>query len=433
MIAIRTQVRFLGLFLSLCSAATYSDTAQDNSFSGKPVWVNIFVHGIISIKPLTTLSNFFHFMNDDLEDSPYQLTVANIRSNPFFYQNQAIQAPGLHPIDTKQCPSGAAACILARVFDQTGRINETESIDTLYYTYGWQGLLSRIARLEDAHTFLIQLNKEVTRLRELGWDPKIRLIGYSHGGTVILKLALAKCLYNIKPLFDVDEMYIMGTPIQYDSDYLINDPLFKKIYNIYSGGDRFQKMDFFSAGQFFSDRRFAPHCGFEKLPAKLTQIEIKMVRNAKKSGCCAPCNEIDCCKKSYKNRRNVSPGHSELWFFGWTPMHYRRTFPLYPLPVVSTLPFIIDSLKPYESHHDPEKPFIITIDMTAHRMSIYNSTDCSQVDLPFISKAKLSELKQEALLHRPDPIRYNWGKFDEQIEKETIRAYIQRKQKRCGR
>lgn len=429
MIAIRIKTRYLGLLLSLGCIATIDATTEA---SGKPVWVNVFVHGIISIKPLTTLSNFFHFMNDDLEDSPYQLTVANIRQNPFFYQNQTIQAPGLQPIDIEHCPSGAAACIMARIFDQTGRINETEAIDTLYYTYGWQGLLSRIARLEDAHLFLVQLNQEVTRLRGLGWDPKIRLIGYSHGGTVILKLALAKNLYNIRPLFDVDEMYIMGTPIQYDSDYLINDPMFKKVYNIYSRGDRFQKMDFFSAGQFFSDRRFAPHCGFETVPSKLTQIEIRMVRNAKKSGCCAPCNDIDCCKSSFKNRRNVSPGHSELWFFGWTPMHYRRSFPLYPLPVVSMLPFIIDSLKPYETGHDPEKPFIITIDMTTHQMNIYNSTNCSQVVLPFISKCKLADLKQEALLRRPDPLRYNWGKFDEQIQKETARAYIQRKQKRCG-
>lgn len=399
------------------------------------VWVNIFIHGIISIKPLTTLSNFFRFINDNLEDSPYALTINNIRNNSFFYQNQTIQAPGLHPIDINNCAQGAAACVMARIFDKVTKLNGNNA-QSLYYTYGWSAILSRSARLEDAYTFLCQLNTEIDKLRAQGLEPKVRLIGYSHGGTVILKLALAKQLYCIAPHFAVDETYLLGTPIQSDTDYLINDPLFKKIYNIYSRGDRFQKLDFFSAGQFFSERKFMTHCHLPELPSKLTQVEIKLVRKPKSNGCCRTCNDTDCCfGTSYRNRRNVSPGHSELWFFGWTPMHYRKTFPLYPLPVVTLLPYIIDAIDPFDGAHNPECPIVVTIDSTYHQMNINDSGNrfCNGINRPFIDSGTLSALKEEALSFRPDPALYNWCKFDEQIQKATAKAFIQRKKKRCGR
>lgn len=242
------KFHYLGLFLLLiCPAFAVSQTPPEES--DKTVWVNVFIHGVVSVTPLITLTNFLRFINDDFEDSPYALTINNIRYNPFFYQNQTIQAPGLHPIDIENCAPGAAACIMARIFDKVTKFNSAnDDINNLYYTYGWSALLSRNARLEDATTFLHQLNAEIDRLRTQGLTPKVRLMGYSHGGTIILKLALAKRHYGINPHFEVEQAYLLGTPIQSDSDYLITDPLFKKVYNIYSRGDRFQKMDMFSSG-----------------------------------------------------------------------------------------------------------------------------------------------------------------------------------------
>ncbi|CAN5151033.1 hypothetical protein BH09DEP1_BH09DEP1_2970 [soil metagenome] len=439
MIAIQKKLRYLGFFLIVSCTAFSIDQANSDQSALKPVWVNVFVHGIISIKPTTTLANFFRFINDDFEDSPYSLTINNIRHNSFFYQNQTIQALGLHPINSANCAPGAAACVMARIFDKVTKLNSgnPNDIDSLYYTYGWSAVLSRSARLEDATIFLNQLNSEIDRLRAQGFQPKVRLIGYSHGGTVILKLALAKRLYGIAPRFEVEQAYLLGTPIQGDTDYLITDPLFKKIYNIYSRGDRFQKLDMFSAGQFFSERKFMPHCTLPELPNKLTQIEIKLTRKPLGKGCCRNCNDADCCANvpSYKNRRNVSPGHSELWFFGWTPMHYRKTFPLYPLPVVTFLPYIIDAIDSYEPTHHPERSLVVTIDTSANQMNILDSADrcCKGINSPFLDSATLNALKQEALSYRPDPALYNWCKFDAQIEKETAKAFIQRKQKRCGR
>lgn len=428
---------YLSFFLLLSCTAFSTDQSNINQASSKKVWVNVFVHGIVSIKPLTTLGNFLRFINDDFEDSPYALTINNIRHNSFFYQNQTIQAPGLYPIDIENCAPGAAACVMARIFDKVTKFNNANNaIESLYYTYGWSAVLSRSGRLEDSVTFLNQLNAEIDRLRSLGLDPIVRLIGYSHGGTVILNLALAKRLYGIMPHFEVAQAYLLGTPIQSDTDYLISDSLFKKIYNIYSRGDRFQKLDMFSSGQFFSERKFMAYCQLPELPSKLTQVEIKLLRKPRRNGCCRSCNDVDCCSMlSYKKYRNVSPGHSELWFFGWTPMHYRKTFPFYPLPVVTFLPFIIDAIDPLEATHNPECPIVVTIDTSTHQMNLRDSADrcCNGINRPFIDACTLESLKVEALAYAPNPALYNWCKFDQQIGKETARAYIQRKQKRCGR
>lgn len=431
------KLRYLGFFLIMSCTAFSIDQTYSEPGSGKPVWVNVFVHGIVSIKPLTTLGNFLRFINDNFEDSPYALTINNIRHNSFFYQNQTIQAPGLHPIDIENCAPGAAACIMARIFDKVTKFNHANNdVESLYYTYGWSAVLSRSGRLEDAVTFLNQLNTEVDRLRAQGLRPIVRLIGYSHGGTVILNLALAKRLYGITPHFEVEQAYLLGTPIQSDADYLITDALFKRVYNIFSRGDRFQKLDMFSSGQFFSERKFKPHCCLPELPSKLTQVEVKLTRKPCATGCCRSYNDVDCCshRPSYKKRRNVSPGHSELWFFGWTPMHYRKTFPLYPLPLVTFLPYLIDAIDPLEINSHPEKEIIITIDTDAHQMNLRNSADrcCKGINRPFLDRNTLNALKEEALSYRPDPALYNLCTFDQEIEKETARAFIQRKHKRCG-
>lgn len=428
---------YLSFFLLSCTAFSLDQDQISVLSDKKPVWLNVFVHGIVSIKPTTTLANFFRFINDDFEDSPYSLTINNIRHNSFFYQNQTIQAPGLHPIDIKNCAPGAAACIMARIFDKVTNFNTANNeSESLYYTYGWSAVLSRSARLEDATTFLRQLNAEIDKLHAQGIQPKVRLIGYSHGGTVILNLALAKRLYGITPHFEVEQAYLLGTPIQSDADYLITDPLFKRVYNIFSRGDRFQKLDMFSSGQFFSERKFKPHCSLPELPCKLTQVEVKLTRKPCTSGCCRSCDDVECCsnRPSYKNRRNVSPGHSELWFFGWTPMHYRKSFPLYPLPLVTFLPYLIDAIDPLELHSTPEKEILITIDTDSNQMNLRNTADrcCKGITRPFLDRHTLNMLKQEALSYRPHPELYNWCTFDQQIEKETARAFIQRKQKKCG-
>lgn len=416
-------------------ASNQNDFIQKSN-QKEQVWFNVYVHGIISIKPHITVSNFIRFLTDNVYDSIYAETVDLMRDDPFFFQNQAVQQRGLHQINLDDHRKGATASAMANIFEMVDQINPLVPTKNYYYTFGWSGLLSRSARYNDARDFLFELEEEVAKFRAQGIQPKIRLFGYSHGGTIIIKLGMVKQKENLQPNFSIDEAFLLGTPIQFDTDYYINDPMFKKIYNIFSRGDRVQKLDFFSCGEFFSDRTFKTHCDFI-VPDKLVQIEIRIIRK-KGEGCKPLVAGINQCpliydgKKCSRNFRNVSPGHMELWFFGWTPSHYRQTFPLYPLPIVAFTPFIINSIKPFEPNFKPETPITITIDPRRNSMVINNNLKCQQVyKLPFVGIEKLIELKEVALQFSPDPALFNKETYNEHIMQAYDQAVIVLREKKC--
>ena len=72
--------------------------------------------------------------------------------------------------------------------------------------------------------------------------PKIQLIGFSHGGNVVLNTAnyLPLILNNKKINVNV---WLFGTPVQLVNQELINNKNFNKVYSIYSKKDWLQKMD----------------------------------------------------------------------------------------------------------------------------------------------------------------------------------------------
>ncbi len=77
---------------------------------------------------------------------------------------------------------------------------------------------------------------------EYGMIPKIRLIGFSHGGNVVLHTA------NYLPLIVNDqhvqiEVWIFGTPVQHANKNLVNSKHFSKVYSFYSTKDWLQRMD----------------------------------------------------------------------------------------------------------------------------------------------------------------------------------------------
>ena len=108
---------------------------------------------------------------------------------------------------------------------------------------------------------LLELYKAVAEcvvadFKAQGIDVNVRIIGYSHGGNVLLNMALARQRNPFLSPLTVHELVLLGMPVQQETDYLINDPLFEKIIHIYSRGDRIQKLDFFSCHRFFSRRLF---------------------------------------------------------------------------------------------------------------------------------------------------------------------------------
>lgn len=380
-------------------------TYTQQSFEVPPadVWITVFVHGIVSIKPHLTMPNLVRFFKDDVENTVYSRSVRHLREDDFFYKNQAMQQFGLHPVSFEGEKKGNPSRAMATVFDSMWLKTQPYTYgNNHYYTYGWSGLLSPSARYREAQDFYFNLLKESNRLEKIyGKKPKIRVLGYSHGGNVSLNLAAVRQKVHPPQELIVDELYLFGVPIQTDTDYLVNDHTFKKIYHFYSTGDRIQKLDFFSLNRFFSGRKFIARKGF-KLPDKLFQVQIRIMRNVKTD------KPRKFSKKPAPSRRlhllrNTSPGHIELWFFGWTPVNYRDHFPLNPLPAAAFSSFMIEHLKTVEQYISKHRTVIIEFRPDRNLMMIQDTHKnklLKVVQMP--SENEVEELKKMADEYRPD-------------------------------
>lgn len=394
-------------------------------------WMTVFVHGIISVKPYLSVPNIFKFIEDDIDDTVYCDTVGLMREDPLFYKAQAMQSLGLLAIDPERIEQGYASGLLAVAFEcsltQIGRGSNYNN--HRYYTFGWDGILSQMHRYNEARRLYEALELESARLeKEMGRRPKIRLVGYSHGGNVCLNLAAVRRQEKADSPLAIDELTLIGMPVQNETDFLINDPLFVSIDHIYSRNDRVQKMDCFSLNRFFSRRVFTSRPTF-KIPNKLTQIQVRFTRhinvyenNAK----------IDALARNFNNKKTLSgkasflrsfaPGHTELWFFGWTTQFYRRTKPTNPFPVAAFTPLLVQAAHDFKRKGflKPNKPVIIDIRAQEETMIVRNQRSLKHVDLvPFISISDLSKMRIFAAPYRPD------GYTHEEYEKHSDDAYAQ--------
>lgn len=141
-----------------------------------------------------------------------------------------------------------------------------------FYFFGWNGKLSFSAREQASYDLFNALSDLIYSYQNMhGYKPKIRIITHSHGGNVVLNLA------KIDPIFaiTIDELILLGCPVQDKTKTLIAADCFKKVYAFYSGADIFQIIDpqglykSAEAKRTFSERRFNHH-------DKLRQAHIKL-------------------------------------------------------------------------------------------------------------------------------------------------------------
>ncbi len=376
--------------------------------SGQEVWLNVFVHGIMSIKPHVSWNNFMLFVKDEIDGTLYEKTVELMREDPFFYKNQAMQRIGLHRVDPTNTTDNSSATLSYTMEE----INKHYGLQKTshYYTFGWSGLLSQKRRYQDGKDLFISLEKEIENVRKQYDNPniKVRVIGYSHGGNVSLNLGLVHQKYFPKSTLSIDELVLLGTPVLTDTDYLINDPLFKKIFNLYSLSDRVQTLDFFAPKQFFSSRLFRSRKGFT-LPKKLVQIQLKVTRCKDSTRRCP--KKFELAKNLNKPSivygkkgllRDVSPGHFELWFFGWTPVRYRDHYPLHPLPTVSLAPVITYHADKISSSLTPDQPVVADI-RPEHNIILFRPKKDYRVHstIPYLPPEKQEQLRRTILKHEP--------------------------------
>ena len=387
----RGPMKYTSLLLTLSFALVppqiYSETQE---------WITILIHGTIGLRPQMAFRTMLKLVRDNISNSSYKRSVEIIRDDPFFYKNQAMQELGLHAIDIEDRKPGAAASLFAKIFDNLEQERHPGNHNH-YYTFGWSGLISHKMRYEESKILYSSLADELKKLAGQGIYPKIRIIGFSHGGNLALNLATIHDKEHPTDQWNVQELICVGMPVQRETDYLVCSPFFDSVYNFYSRGDHIQKLDCFSLRRFFSNRRFCNNSRY-RLPEKLVQVEIKITAHGK--NCCwrqRGCNEL--CKKHCSDR---SPGHMELWFFGWPSTHsssYRKHFPLYPLPATVFAPKLIDIITqcaPCDKH-------IILELRPDEELAIVRSRHHNKKKIvPLITQQKLKNLKELALEYQPE-------------------------------
>ncbi len=375
-------------------------------------WFTIFVHGIISVKPHLNVHNIIRLMRDDIANTVYARAVEIMRKDDFFYKYHAMQEVGLLPVNINSTEPGAAASVFARAFDTVAKFANPNMPQHEYYTFGWSGLLSQYMWNLEAELFYKKLHDLVATTRAQGYEPRIRMVGYSHGGTFALHLALFDSGF-----FSVDEMWLIGVPVLPSAYDLIKRPFFKKIDHFYSYGDRVQPLDCFGFNRFFSDRAFYPTAK-NPLPEKLTQIQMKFRRPVFAQKTC-PIHKNGCTKINRSRMRNADPGHTELWSFGWSPASYRSNFPLNPLPATVCLPFFAQTIANERLHGTHTS---IEVYSNHEFMMISGSTIKKTIQTSFLPDYLLNALKQDALACRP--INYHPQLYGQKVQQAIARAQI---------
>jgi len=396
----------------------------------RPVWITIFVHGIISIKPHLTIGNLVRFLHDEIEGTPYERTVLLMRDNPFFFQNQPMQQRGLIPITRAPLQRGAGASVMAYVNDAVEKASQGESpTENYYYTFGWSGIMSYKSRYQEATNFYNNLIELRDQFRAQGMEPHFRIEAYSHGGQVALLLGKVRQEEEVDKSLRIEETLLFGMPVHATTSSLINDPLFTRIYHIYSPGDRIQSLDIFTEDELASRQTFR-RTHIDGAQRKLIQVEIRVIRKARNSR--SRCNNGETYyagpHKSY-SIRDVSPGHTELWFFGWTPLHYRKTFPLYPLPIVAFSPYIVNSIRPFENTLDPVIPIVMTLDPENHRAFIKNKNEKDFKTIPFLDPEVWNDIRSDILEYAPPQLSSGMYNYHIQVAFDEAHLWHDQKQK----
>lgn len=342
-----------------------------------PDTLTIFIHGSIGLRPYLAFKTVIHLIQDTVHNSPYHRAVEALRTDPLYRMNQAIQDLGLMVIDRSSQPddTNLGAWLTAECYDSV----RTDTGKHEYYTYGWSGLISVRERADEG----IRCYEAIKKLHDRYPKARITVIGYSHGGNIALNMA---CAHTDDQSWQIDTLILLGTPIQRENAHCVCSPLFKQVYNCYSHEDRVQRLDCFSVKRFFSRRNFKS-CSRYTIPGHLIQIEMRVSITSPKG-------------KHYAR----SPGHTELWFFAWPNAKnhlYRKSFPLYPIPIICCMPRIIETI----TTHAPTAERIIFDWRVDEECAVirkrHHHTQKSIV--PFISEERLADLKKRATNRAPKP------------------------------
>lgn len=145
-------------------------------------------------------------------------------------------APGLSL--AKELPQNYYFHKLAK---QCAKHDESEFSYDFFYTYGWPStILSAATRKIEGKKLFEQLNAVIEQYRQACGHLKVRLVGFSHGGNVILNML--SCLPF--SCLDIDlEVVFLGIPVQELTRKYINNFYVSRALSFYTDADWLQVMD----------------------------------------------------------------------------------------------------------------------------------------------------------------------------------------------
>lgn len=175
-----------------------------------------------------------------------------------------------------------------------------------FYLFGWNGKLS----FKERELAARKLYQDLKLLREhyikkYGIEPIIRMLAHSHGGNVILLLAHIKDPEDTA--FFINQVILMGTPVQKQTKQYAYADCFGKVYSLYSMLDVLQVIDPQGLQQketmLFSERFFPMHEKIEQVAIKINNRSIMHIEFVKRKFMAKIPNiiaEIDSWRKSSK-------------------------------------------------------------------------------------------------------------------------------------
>ncbi|MFA6263599.1 MAG: hypothetical protein WCW33_03465 [Candidatus Babeliales bacterium] len=404
-------------------------------FSPQEHWMTIFVHG--SFGSILGFLNFSDVISDHVYGTEYQQITAKMRNDDFFFRRQAILQQGLIPFE----PSLDARRIEPRKFAIYPIVKAYEIInDAVYegkqknyfYAFGWSGLLSQTNRRSDAIRFYNALCAEVDRLRHQGIHPKIRIITHSHGGNLALNLAAVHKLLTMsladeqvkfssvpqedeslrematlikklpsretartkfgQEIWDyvpvdktlvVDELIMFASPMQPETECFCNAPIFKRVFNLYSGEDWVQRFDWVSSKHAtVSRQRLTAITEQQKKWSRIVQARIMVGRPVKNDALVVDYEGDDALATRQQEqslfdallkgrnvlaRKSKDPTHKEMWFLMWNADPEGYDSPLFPLPTVVMTPLIVKALDATSDIADAD----VDVDVTEKHVVAY--------------------------------------------------------------
>lgn len=403
----------------------------------KDFWVTIFTHGGGAHPLYLNFTDTFKILNDNIDTSVYTKTTALLRKDPYFQQVQPEQGVGMikaWPVQniTKNPLNGAQ--VFGKFFSEINNFVGLPS--TELYSFGWTGLLSPQARRKAAQKFYDAIAQLVDRIKKEGYNPRIRIIAYSHGGNVAL--LLGEVVRNKGyTSFHIDELVLISTPVHINTQRYLKSSLFKKVYLFYSKGDNIQSSDFLSS----PTHSFAHHFFLEKeggkIPTNVTQIQIRIFRTKiitrLKNGTL----------KVIPRYEMVHPNHTEMFFFGWTPEWYRKYFPIKPMSVGLFIPFFLKTIAKY---HLEGKHLRFTLRPEDEEMiiKVKNEKKVEDFEVPFFTQQELVNFRKELQEYKPTNVGYKeyheemkkrWKeakKYISNIHKQKEKAIHQKKKVKTG-